>query len=390
MKKFMMFFAVILIVYGFINYYIGLRGWQSFGGFVSPRWKVFYWTLFWVTALAYIGARFFSKALPGPISRAITLYGSYWMAAMIYFILFLIIIDIIRLLGRWTGFVPAAIADNPLVKIALGTAVVVIVAGAMVYGTWNARTPRVNHYDISIKKNAGSLKNLHVVMVSDIHLGIVVDRARLDKMVDMVNNQKPDIVLLAGDMIDEDIKPFEEQKMYEAFQRINTKFGVYAVLGNHEYIGGHADEAVQYLEKGKMKVLLDQYVKVADSFYIVGRKDKSADRQGRTPRKELGDLMQGMDRSLPVFLLDHQPANLGKSQEQGVDLQMSGHTHKGQFFPNQFITHRIFEDDYGYLRKGDLQVIVSSGYGTWGPPIRIGNTPEIVDINVTFEGAGII
>ncbi|HBW35391.1 MAG TPA: metallophosphoesterase, partial [Desulfosporosinus sp.] len=102
-------------------------------------------------------------------------------------------------------------------------------------------------------------------------------------------------------------------------------------------------------------------------------------------RQDLETLMQGVNRSLPVLLMDHQPSQLAEPVEQGVDLQVSGHTHRGQMFPIQFITSRIFENDWGYLRKGDFQLIVSSGYGTWGPPVRIGNTPEIVDITIRFS-----
>ncbi|WP_407313306.1 hypothetical protein [Desulfosporosinus sp. SB140] len=95
--------------------------------------------------------------------------------------------------------------------------------------------------------------------------------------------------------------------------------------------------------------------------------------------------MQGVDHSLPIILMDHQPSHLEEPVGQGVDLQLSGHTHAGQLFPIRLITSRIFEDDWGYLRKGNFQLIVSSGYGTWGPPIRVGNTPEIVDITMTFN-----
>ncbi|HWI54984.1 MAG TPA: metallophosphoesterase, partial [Desulfobacteria bacterium] len=124
---------------------------------------------------------------------------------------------------------------------------------------------------------------------------------------------------------------------------------------------------------------------VADSFYIVGRDDKSGSRFTGHKRKNLQDIISAVDRSLPVIVMDHQPTNLGETERAGVDLQVSGHTHRGQLFPNHLITRRIYEVDYGYLRKGNLNVIVSSGYGTWGPPIRVGSVAEIVDINVEFR-----
>ncbi|HZW82625.1 MAG TPA: hypothetical protein VFF14_04270, partial [Candidatus Deferrimicrobium sp.] len=95
--------------------------------------------------------------------------------------------------------------------------------------------------------------------------------------------------------------------------------------------------------------------------------------------------MSGVDKSLPLIVIDHQPSHLEEAISQGVDLQLSGHTHSGQMFPNNLITGRMFEDDWGLLTKGPFNIIVSSGYGTWGPPIRIGNYPEVVDITLHFK-----
>ena len=126
-------------------------------------------------------------------------------------------------------------------------------------------------------------------------------------------------------------------------------------------------------------------VRVEDSFYLVGRDERSNHSFSDTGRRKLTDLLTGVDKSDPVILLDHQPLDLAEAAESGVDLQLSGHTHQGQFFPINLITERLFETDRGYLSKGSLQVIVSNGFGTWGPPIRIGNKPEIVAISLRFQ-----
>jgi hypothetical protein len=96
--------------------------------------------------------------------------------------------------------------------------------------------------------------------------------------------------------------------------------------------------------------------------------------------------MEGIDRNLPVILLDHQPVNLDEPAQLGIDLQLSGHTHRGQLFPNHLITGRIYENDWGLITRGTLNVVVSSGVGTWGPPIRVGNKPEVVEIVIHFKG----
>ena len=176
-----------------------------------------------------------------------------------------------------------------------------------------------------------------------------------------------------------------KQQVSDTFRKLSAPYGVFAVLGNHEYIGGNAEEAIKYLGEAGVKVLRDSSQEIAGSFYLIGRDDRSSERVNKVKRQDLKTLMKGIDRSFPTILMDHQPSQLEEPVEQGVDLQLSGHTHAGQLFPIRYITRRIFEDDWGLLRKGNFQLIVSSGYGTWGPPIRLGNTPEVVDIVIKFN-----
>ena len=254
----------------------------------------------------------------------------------------------------------------------------------MLFGTWNARNPQITQYNLNIDKNPPKLDDLHLVVVSDVHLGNIVDNRRLKDMVSRINELEPDLVLFGGDLVDENINIFLEQEMTETLKALKPKIGSFAVLGNHEYIGGHAEDIIYHMEQSGIQVLRDSYEKVADSLYVVGRDDLASTEFRGKKRKPLEDFLQDLDRSLPIILLDHQPRNLDEAQKAGVDLQFSGHTHQGQFFPNNLITSRIFEIDWGYLQKDSLQVIVSSGYGTWGPPIRLGNKPELVEVNITF------
>lgn len=375
--------SVISLVYGGLNYYIGLRGWQALFSsvtFVSPR---IYWSVFWLLSLSYILSRFSQKHLPTMLYEGLNLVGAYWLAFMFYFLLVITTCDFLRLLDHFLGVIPLEIKRN--LNPALGLIVVILVAGIVSYGAWNARHPQVNHYDLTVAKQAGPLKQLHVVMVSDIHLGTIVHNGHLTKMVNTVNELKPDLILFAGDVFDENIESSNKQEVSDNFGKLSAPYGVFAVLGNHEYIGGNAEEAINYLGEAGVKVLRDSSQQIAGSFYLIGRDDRARARFSGVARQELKILMQGLDRSLPIILMDHQPSQLEEPAGQGVDLQLSGHTHAGQMFPIQFITHKIFEQDCGLLRKNDFQIIVSSGYGTWGPPIRIGNTPEIVDIMIKFN-----
>jgi predicted MPP superfamily phosphohydrolase len=204
-------------------------------------------------------------------------------------------------------------------------------------------------------------------------------------MVNMIEKLNPDIIFLAGDVIDEDTDPFIKQNMAAALLRLRAKYGIYGVLGNHEYIGGMTDKAAAVLESTGIKVLRDSYVKIGENIVIAGRDDMSHSYLSQKQRKTLNSMLEGVDKSLPIILLNHQPRELEESRSAGVDLQLSGHTHSGQLFPIHLITEKIYEDDWGHLSKGSLQLIVSSGFGTWGPPIRTGNRPEIVDIHISFS-----
>jgi predicted MPP superfamily phosphohydrolase len=383
--SFIMVFSILLLFYFALNYFIGLRVWQTLSGFLPGLNSKIYWPLFWMVAMSYLIGRLCRQFLPGDISHGLTLLGAYWLGAMYYLILLLVAVDLTRLLDRWLTFLPGGMHQTPGIPPVIGLFVLVAVLVIMLYGVWNARNPQVQRYELNIAKKAVNQQQLRIVMVSDIHLGSIVNNQRLTYLVDMVNQLKPDLVLLAGDMLDEDVEAFVEQKMADNFRRLKPKLGTFAVLGNHEYIGGHAEEVIRYLDEAGVTVLRDSYVKIANSFYVVGRDDRSRKSMGGNQRKNLSALMQGVDNSLPIILLDHQPMHLEEPQSQGVDLQLSGHTHRGQMFPNQFITSRMYEDDWGYLRKGNFQLIVSSGFGTWGPPIRVGNTPEIVELDIHFK-----
>jgi predicted MPP superfamily phosphohydrolase len=188
---------------------------------------------------------------------------------------------------------------------------------------------------------------------------------------------------MPGDIADEDISPPEAQKMAAVLQKLHARYGVFSATGNHEYYGG-LERNLAYLRQGKVMVLMDEAIKVGDSFYVIGRKDLTA-RQFGERRKPLAEILEGVDPRLPLILLDHQPVHLEEAEQNGIDLQLSGHTHNGQLFPLNLINKFIYEDGWGYLRKGKTQYYVSCGVGTWGPPMRTASVPEIVQISLKFR-----
>lgn len=308
------------------------------------------------------------------------------MAAFLYFIIFLGVIDIVKLILGIKRF--SFISTITLQKIHSKANVfaLIIVSILLVYGTYNATNIKTTKYEIKINKDAGKIKKLNIVMLSDLHLGDIVDKQRLSKIVSAINELKPDIVIIAGDIIDDYIEPFIEQDMGDEFKKIHSKYGVYVTFGNHDYYGGSIDKIIsEYENSANFNILRDKTVKIDNSFYLVGREDISYQRYAKTERKSIDELLKGTDELLPIIVIDHQPTNLIQGEKAGVDLQFSGHTHGGQLLPANIITGRLFENDYGILTKENYNVVVSSGVGTWGPPIRIGTSSEIVQVEIDFK-----
>lgn len=380
---FLIFVSVVLSVYAALNYYIFIRGWQALMGCGIIR----YWYLgvFLFLSSSYILARFLEYYAPSPVSRLFVWIGSFWLAAMLYFFLFVIIVDIARSFNLFLHFLPdsTSVYYARLKTITLAAAIVTVTL-TVAAGYVNAISVRVKKLELHIAKKAGKLHQLNIVMASDIHLGNLVGKNRMGSIISQINALDPDIVLFAGDVTDEDLRPVVENNLGAMISAVRSKYGVYAITGNHEYIGG-AVKAVRYLEEHGVKMLRDTTVIIDSAFCLAGRNDRDGKRFTGTERKSFDEVLKDADMNLPVILMDHQPFGLGLSEQAGVDLHLSGHTHNGQLWPLNYITAAIFEIDWGYLKRGNTHYYVSCGVGTWGPPVRTGNRPEIVNIILKFS-----
>ena len=228
------------------------------------------------------------------------------------------------------------------------------------------------------------MRTLHIAAASDIHMGTLVGPRRTAKLVRMLNECNADMILLAGDIVDEDLAPVIHNDLGRSLVKLKAPLGIFAITGNHEYIGG-AEAAVKYLEEHGVRMLRDTSVKINGSFYLTGRNDRDSRRFSGKERKGLGKVLEGVDHSFPVIMMDHQPFILQQVADAGVDFQLSGHTHHGQLWPFGYITNAIYELSWGYKKKENTHFYVSSGFGGWGPPVRTGNRPEILDIYITFN-----
>ncbi len=376
----MILFAIVFLsIYGLINAYLFIRGWQAMPATSSC--KITYTAIFLLLSLSFIVSMTMESLLPVGLTKGFYWLGSIWFGAMVYFLLFALVTDMVRAVNHFLPFLPDIITANyQKTKQIVLVSSIAITSVILLAGYIRFLNPSVQHYTINIDKKAGERKNLRIVMASDIHLGYTIGNKQLARYVKLINEQNPDIVLIAGDVVDRSIKPLYAYNIGKEFFDIKAPVGVYSIMGNHEYIG-HADLTEKYLaEKTPVRLLKDTTIEIDSSFYIVGRDDRS-----NPDRMELSDLTNKLDKSLPIIVMDHQPYNLEKAVEAGADLQLSGHTHNGQFFPGNLIVKKMYELGYGYKQKGNTHFYVSSGLGLWGPPFRLGTVSEICVIDLKFK-----
>ena len=267
-------------------------------------------------------------------------------------------------LGRLCRLVPATLLKNSL----WGTALVFgLMLVTFVYGNLHYKNKVRETIELANARKKAQPKT--IVMMSDLHLGYHNQRPELHRWVELVNAEKPDLILIAGDIIDRSIRPLEEQKMWEEFRLL--KAPVVACLGNHEYYAGQPN-SMDFYKKAGIRLLKDEVLLMGD-LAIVGRDDRT-----NPHRKSVKALTAPIAPSKYIILLDHQPYHLERSEAAGVDFQLSGHTHHGQVWPISWITESIYECAFGPHQRGNTQYYVSSGIGIWGGKFRIGTRSEYV------------
>jgi predicted MPP superfamily phosphohydrolase len=347
--NFLIFISIVLLIYSSVNYYIFVRGLQALPK--DSPFRTYYIVLFIIVASSFWIGRILENFMLNKFTETFVWIGSFWLAFMLYFFLFIILFDLIRLSDHFFGFLPKFISGNyQKAKIISFIGTVIIVVGIIIYGHINFLNTRTLTLEITLPKKDSKLDTLNIVAASDIHLGTIVGKKQLDKFVQMANSLNPDIILLPGDIFDEDIGPIIKNKLGDDLQKLNAKYGVYAVTGNHEYIGG-VESAVDYMEKHGINVLRDEAVLIDSGFYLVGREDRSIGQFANQKRIELSEITKNINKNFPAILLDHQPFQLNLTRENGIDLQLSGHTHHGQLWPLNYITSMIYEISWaGVLR----------------------------------------
>jgi uncharacterized protein len=305
------------------------------------------------------------------ITRAVALVGNYYLGALLYLFLLFLLSDLgLLIAGRLFGVVIPLSGKRLTVF-----SVVAVTVLLLIIGTVNERRKQITRITVEAPSSASLDRPLTLVFVSDVHMGTITTRSSIEKLAKMIMAEKPDLVLYGGDLMDRSMDEVAGRGYDSILRTVTAPLGVYAITGNHELFGG-MKKNMDFEEECGARPLLDGGMEVG-GFYLAGRLDHAVKRFG-IKRKSLREVLQGNTKNLPVILLDHSPYDLQEVSHEGVFLSLWGHTHHGQMFPVNLITSSIFEVSYGYKRKGESHVFVSSGYGTWGPPLRIGTKSEIL------------
>lgn len=349
-----MIFYLLAVLFG-----IGYTTWRMTAMFplsFAYKWVV---ALLWLLGFIILIFSFALRdSMPMELSRITYPIVTSWVIYLLYAVMLFLVLDVLRLVPVVRPYLAPSWS-------LVGSVWIVFVL-IFTYGSIQYRNKvRVS---LGVKLNKPLSKPLKIVALSDMHLGYTIGKGELAEWVKLINAEKPDLVLIAGDIVDGDIRAIVADRVSEVFNKIEAP--VYACLGNHEYIDGEAQE-MRFLGDTKVCLLKDSVALFDNQVYIVGRDDRS-----NPYRQSTASLLQGVDKTKPIILLDHQPYNLDESQRAGVDFQLSGHTHRGQVFPLNLIVDRMYELSHGYKQKGNTHYYISSGIGIWGGKYRIGTQSE--------------
>jgi hypothetical protein len=365
-------FIALSIILSILGYVI-CRGWQALPS--QGLWRQLYAGLSILLFLLFLAALLFGQKMAVSVASVVSFAGNTYFVVLIYLLLSFLLVDAVRLVNAFVHFAPAGMFNFRYWWM-LGS--LVVIAIALVVGNYQFNHPETVMFNLQTDKPRQH-KELKIVAVSDIHLGFSIDKKKLQEYVKMINSQHPDIVLIAGDVSDRSVEPIIRQNMKEDLLQIKAPLGVFAINGNHEFYAEQPGATAEYLRQSGIHVLIDSVSMIDKAFYIIGRDDRTNEH-----RKSLAALVNGLNPTLPKIVLDHQPLHLEEAEQNGIDLQISGHTHNGQFFPGNLLVKSMYELAHGYLKKGHTHYYVSSGLGIWGPQYRIGSQSEIVVIKLRY------
>lgn len=351
--------------------YTGVRIYKILPIYIFPRTLLI--ILFTLGIVGVIIFFAFGEKMPSIVSKGLYSFSTFWIIAFLYLFLTVLLIDIFRVLN----YIFHLIDKEKIVSIFQENAftsiiIFVIVTSILIFGNLQYRNKRRQLISISSNKIEDPVR---IVGISDLHIGYTISAKEVSKWVTTINSEKPDIVIIAGDIVDNHMRPLFEDSVSKVLNQINAPMGVYASTGNHDLMFA-VNEDEDFYERSGITLLRDSHINL-NGITIIGRDDYT-----NLKRKNLDMITKHIDMSSFTILLDHQPVKLNDAVKNDIDFQLSGHTHRGQVFPISLITDALFKLSHGYLKKEETHFYVSSGLGIWGGKFRIGTRSEYLVLDL--------
>lgn len=364
---FLFFLFVFFSIYFAINYYVYNR--ITNGLVLSDAARTRLAIFFWVAGLSFIGGEFLNRQVMSSWVNPIVYVGSVWLGIISIGLTIFLVTDILLMFFR-----------SPSSRYYATIITLVFLFLISVYSLCNGvRQPVVKDIKIKMAKLPASLSGFSLVQLSDLHLNSVKSIRWLERVVEETNNLKPDVIVITGDLIDADLYKFDE--FVTILRKLKSKYGVFAITGNHEYYAG-LDLFLKLADETGITVLKNTNATIGGAINLVGVNDTTGKMySGGGP--DLNRAMENINRQKPVILLAHNPATFEENLNSGLDLQLSGHTHVGQIPPMDLIVMFYYKYPYGLHKKNASYIYTTSGTGTWGPPMRFSSHSQITRIILT-------
>jgi len=391
---------IIIIIYGFLNFYLCRKVILWFSKFKLKKSSIIIKTLITIIYLSCFLSVILGYFLPNSnMQKLILKFSNYFTGTMFYMLIAAIISDLVILISVRILHKDKNIFHTKKYIFTSAAITLTLVGGLSLYGFIHATNIKTTKYDIVIKNKDIKEKKLKIILIADTHFGYSVGYKMAEKMVNKINKENADLVLIAGDVFDNSYDSLDKpERILKALKSIKSKYGSYAVFGNHDvkerlFAGFSISDGKKAIRDNRMsnmlkeagiKILDDKVEKIKD-FYIIGRKDYSKAGDGTNNRLSIDKLIKQVDTNKFVIVLEHEPKDLENISEKNVDLHVAGHTHAGQFFPLTIGTSIIWSNNYGIKKYNKMNSVVTSGIGVYGPNMRVGTDSEVVVINVKFK-----
>ncbi len=356
------------------NVYLFLRIGQLF---INKGYRIQYALVYLLIVALYPYLSFILEGKSGFLFDILSWIYNYYLPFYLYIFLSVLLYDLLLLVNKLTKIVPGEIMKSTRYKVYCLLVFSLISATVVFAGAINFNTIRTTNYHIEIPKKSSNIDHLKIAFASDFHLKQQTDIGFVERFVSNIAVIQPDLMIFGGDIVEGRGDGGKMDRIAKMLSRIHTKYGVFAILGNHESYGVQAKG--HFFDKSGMQSLCDSIAEFGNSFNLAGRYD---DRYRE--RKATVELLRSINDSLPVILIDHRPTEIEENSKTKADVQFSGHTHNGQLFPLNLILESVYRLSWGYEKIGHTHFFVSSGIMLWGPPVRTTGKSEIMVVDVDF------